>query len=744
MQKDIFYYVGTNVYRHRRPIVAFWLVLLIVCIVLAPRLLTPFKAFGFNDPKAPSAKAETVLNDEIGYNTNRFIILYHNHSLLATEQPFKREMDHSLKQINQFSLSHEIIYPDENKKQVSKDKHTAFAILLIENNNEINSTTLNELRHLVKNTPHLSVGISGEPIFLDDTKKQTQVDLFKAEYVATPVAIITMLVVFGTVVAASLPIILGGLCALNILLLLFLIGHVVSLSVFTINIALLLGLCLSIDYALLIINRYRDELGLGKTNSEAIALTIATAGKAVFFSGLAVLVSLSALLLFPVNMLFSVGIGGLASVFVAMISAIILLPAILAFLQEKIDWLPVRFFKKKRISNAKYKNWLVLKVVKKPLIFFIGILVLLLCLGYPFLHVKMGISDARILPTTLPSRQVFDILKRQFDENTLTPILALVEAKKRPILTDTNISAIYDFSSKLLKDPRVAEVTSIVNTDTRLTKNEYTQLYNHPKQLPESLKKYLDITTSHNMTVMTILSKYPINSKQTIDLINDLRHMKISKHLSLELTGQPVTTLDVMHAIAHVFPYAFAWIMVFTYLILLFFLRSVVLPLKAIIMTIISLCASYGFLVVIFQEGYLHQLLNFTPQGMLDISLLIIIFCALFGISMDYEVFLLSRIKEYYEKTGHNNESIIFGINRSYRIITSAALIVIFICIAFMFADIIMVKAFGLGIAIAVFVDAFIIRTILVPAVMSLLGKWNWYCPAWLQAILPNISMDDD
>jgi RND superfamily putative drug exporter len=203
------------------------------------------------------------------------------------------------------------------------------------------------------------------------------------------------------------------------------------------------------------------------------------------------------------------------------------------------------------------------------------------------------------------------------------------------------------------------------------------------------------------------------------------------------LTGVPVINKDIVTSIVDNLPYALLWIMVSTYIILLILLRSLFLPLKAILMNLLSLCACYGALVFIFQEGHFAHWLNFQPQGMLDISILVIIFCALFGFSMDYEVFLLSRIKEYYDATHSNNRSVIFGIEKTSKIITSAALIVIFLCGSFLVAEVLMVKAFGLGIAVAIFVDAFLIRTLLVPSTMILLKKWNWYLPRWLNKILP-------
>jgi len=279
-----------------------------------------------------------------------------------------------------------------------------------------------------------------------------------------------------------------------------------------------------------------------------------------------------------------------------------------------------------------------------------------------------------------------------------------------------------------------------VTIDKQLTKSQYYALYvAHKSLMTNAMKTLLETTTRKYLTVIHVVSKYSINSPETKTLITDLRKMKMQKGLTMEVMGTPVANMDVLNRIASVLPYALLWIMVFTYLILLILLRSVFLPIKAIVMNLLSLSACYGALVLVFQEGHLHQLLNFDPQGMLDISLLVIIFCALFGFSMDYEVFLLTRIKESYESNHDNKKSIVFGIEKSSRLITSAALIVIFICGSFLVADVLMVKAFGLGIAVAIFVDAFLIRTFLVPATMALMGKWCWYLPKWLNKILPNL-----
>ena len=272
-----------------------------------------------------------------------------------------------------------------------------------------------------------------------------------------------------------------------------------------------------------------------------------------------------------------------------------------------------------------------------------------------------------------------------------------------------------------------------------MTKEQYKALYAKSAHTNPNIKSFLKTSTRKQFTVISIVSNHSVNSPETQTLITQLNHMHHGKGISIQVTGVPVTNADVLHKISHLFPYALAWIIGLTYLILLLLLRSLFLPFKAILMNILSLSATYGVLVFIFQEGHLHQLLNFNPQGILDVSLLVIIFCALFGFSMDYEVFLLTRIQESYKKCRNNDQSIIYGIEHSSRIITSAAIIVIVTCGSFMVAEVLMVKEFGLGIAVAIFVDAFIVRSIFVPATMALVKEWNWYLPKWLDRVLPKI-----
>lgn len=743
MQNGVFYRFGKLIYTARYVILVSTAILVLVCLPFVPKAVSHLNDTGFIDHSSESAKADEFLKTHLNYHRNRFIAIFQAEKSFAKNPSLFSEINTAIKPIASRYPNAEIIYPNENKEQISADKRTAYAVIMLKNNKDLSEEKLRELIADIKKPPNLTLAIGGETVFISDTKKQTQNDLIIAEYIATPVAVITLLVVFASVIAALIPMLLDGICAVFILTILFLLGKFLSLSIFTLNIALLLGLCLSLDYALFIINRFREEMYQERNVVEALAVTLATAGKAVFFSGLAVLISLSGLLFFPINILFSVGLGGIIAVSVAVFVSVIVLPAILAIFKKRINLLSIRRTDGKSIiKNSRFWQWIVDRVVHRPWTYFISVLILLLLMGYPFLSVQFGISDYRILPNNLQSRQVFDLFESKFSENQLTPIIIVATSKKDDMLTKNNIGYLYELGDKIRRDKSVNRIDSIVNTSPQLSKQQYQQLYTIGKSnLNPELKKLLKLTTKDNFTVLTIVSKYPGDSPQTTALIKKLRTMNV-KGLDLQVTGNPANTVDVLAKISHIFPYAFFWVIILTYVILLFLLRSLFLPIKAIIVNMLSLFASYGMLVFIIQEGHLARLLNFEAQGLIDISLLIIIFCALFGFSMDYEVFLLSRIKEHYEQTGDSIKSICYGIVHSSKIITSAAVIVILICFSFLSAHILLVKAFGLGIAIAIFIDAFLIRTLMVPAVMTLLGKWNWYLPKWLDNSLPKLSFN--
>lgn len=724
----LFYKIGGAIYRRRYWIILIWIAFFLMCLPNLKDVISPFKSTGFMVDGSSSERADHFLNVQLGYGHNEFIILYHSKTLQARDPKFKRLIEQSLKGLDNIWIKHEIIYPEG--EQISSDQHTAYVVILLKTTRILSSEELNLFVQAIKKPKHMSMNLGGEPIFIENINEQTQKDLFKADLLAAPVSIITLLIIFGTVIATLVPVGLGAVCAVAVLTLLYIIGHLTSLSIFTLNIALLLTLCLSLDYALFIINRFREELRTSHAPIVKIQITMATAGRAVFFSGLAVSISLSALLFFPINILFSIGIGGLLAVLVAVLAALTLLPAILAVLNHRINSLPVR----RKSTYHKRGFWYIIakNVVQNPIRYFCSTLFFVLVLAYTILQIHIGITDFQVLPKQSKNQKFFDMYTQHFHEQELNPIMLIASTQQDNIFSKKSIAHLYDFVQKIQQLPYVDEVNSIVSLDPSLSKQDYMALYQRQPS-DTHIQQYLTQSTRSHFTVIKIISQYPPDAPETKILIESLQHLKHNPHLVIALTGTPVINSDVLSVIKHVFPYTAVWVLVLTYLILLILLRSLFLPFKAIFMNILSLCATYGVLVFVFQEGHFHTWLHFHPAGILDINLIIIIFCALFGFSMDYEVFLLTRIQEAYITTRDNNKSIVQGIIKSSRIITSAALIVIILCGSFMVADVLMVKEFGLGIAIAIFVDAFAIRTLLVPSTMALVKEWNWYCPKILK-----------
>jgi RND superfamily putative drug exporter len=431
---------------------------------------------------------------------------------------------------------------------------------------------------------------------------------------------------------------------------------------------------------------------------------------------------------------------------VCVLAALTLLPAVLAVLGRRVDaldlrrWLPGGERKGHESTGlwARLAHW----VMRRPVLTLVPILALLLGLGVPFLRVQLGAPDATILPTYVQSRQGYDLLTRYWGQGELSPLLVVLRSTDgtSPIAPD-RLANLYDFGRRLEVDERVQRVESVVNMDPRLTLGQYQLTYFGGDQnldaIGDPFGRFLaQATVRRDVVLLQVQSKYGQTDERSKQLVRDVRATQVPGFEML-VGGVTAGTLDYTDALFEGFPKTAGFVVVAIYLVLLITFRSVLLPIKAILMNTLSITASYGALVVVFQEGFLAGPLNFTPLGFVEASLPIVLFCVLFGLSMDYEVFLLSRIKEAYDNGEDNTTSVAHGLERSGRIITSAAAIVVLVSSSFIVGDIILTKALGLGTALAVFLDATVVRALLVPATMRLLGDWNWWAPAWLQKWLP-------
>ncbi|MHB8620282.1 MAG: MMPL family transporter, partial [Chloroflexota bacterium] len=358
------------------------------------------------------------------------------------------------------------------------------------------------------------------------------------------------------------------------------------------------------------------------------------------------------------------------------------------------------------------------------------------------LDINLSSPDASILPQSVPSRKGFDILRKSFGPGALDPVVVVIKAGS-PILSSRNVGRLYDFTHQLLRDPRIARIDSIVTIDSRMTRAQYQLLYSGAKGGGDLYARSAALaTTRGDVAVVDVISRYPALSDQSRGIVAEVRDLRGQYPWQVQVDGGAAEVTDVVNRLYSEFPRAILFISVSTYIILLILFRSVVLPLKALLMNALSLVASYGALVFVFQQGHLSGLLHFTPLGFIEASLPIIMFCTLFGLSMDYEVFLLSRIKEAHDAVHDNAWSVAEGLQRSGKIITSAALIVVCVSLSFVTADIVLIKALGLGVAVAVAVDATVVRALLGPATMRSLGEWNWWAPPAIRRFLPNVGAD--
>lgn len=730
----MFYHLGRFAARYRWWIVGVWMVAMAVALPFAPRASSVLQAGGFISPDAESQRAVDLLTQKLGLKSTIVQVIFTSQVYTADDPRFAQEANQALAGLRSWSEVASVTSFTNNPRQISLDRHAAYADVSLNIGSDAAPSLLPELERRLSKVPDLQTSVGGSPVFYADIQAVSERDLRRAEILAFPFAILALLLVFRTVVAAVLPALVGGAAVLVTLTLIFGLGQLTPLSIFVLNITTLFGLGLGVDYSLFMVSRFREELKRGRPPAEAVAITVATAGRAVTFSGLTVSIGLLGLVLFPINMLRSVGLGGVLVVVMAVLAALTLLPAALSILGERINALPVRLprWRRQRQSQAEHRGfWYRLShfVMRYPLRIFLPVLLILVALGLPFLNVSFSSPDASILPKDVPSRQAYDLLATRFDSQETTPIILAVQTRGN-VMTEANLRALYAYVRRIEADPRVARVDSIVSADPRLTLDQYELFYLHPQlNVDPYLKPLAQSTVSGNTLAVQVISKYNALDFRSQALAQTIRNTQPGHGMSVLVTGVSAANIDYVTSLYTAFPLAILIVALITYIVLFFFFRSVVLPLKAILMNTLSILASYGALVIIFQNGFLHQLLGFTPLGFVEASSPILLFCALFGLSMDYEVFLLSRVQEAFWQTGDNRQAVALGLERSGGIITSAAVIVIVVSACFATADMILVKALGLGMALAVALDATLVRGLLVPSTMRLLGNWNWWLP---------------
>ncbi len=723
-----------------------WALLLLLALPLAPQAPGALSAGGFILDDLESARAKALLEDELGAPPSALVVVFSSPDLLAGTPAFELAAAEAMRDVPGAPHVAAVVSHLLSPRQISTDRHTAYDIVFLDLPPDDSPEALPILRERLRDAPGLDVELAGGPAFYGDVQTVSEADLRRSEIISLPLAALALLLVFGSIVAAGVPLIVGGASVLVALAAIFVIASLTPMSIFVLNLATLLGLGLGVDYSLLMTSRFREELARrdpADTNAvaEAVRITVASAGRAVFFSGLTVLLGLLGLVLFEFMILRSVGIAGAVVVALAVAAALTLLPAVLVLVGRNLDRFAIRRVTATTGTDGPWAR-LARRVMRRPVAVLVPTLAILVVLGSPFLHVRFNAPDSSVLPAFVPSRAAFDRLQREFGEGEFAPI-SLAIRTAGPVVSPANLAALYDYSRRLAADPRVSRIDGLVDIDRRLGLAQYQLLYGDPNGPRDRfVATALARTTRSDLTTFTLTTPYGPNRDEGRALVADLRDpsgtLAPPAGISILVGGGAADVTDVVNRVAADFPRTALFIIVTTYLVLFMLLRSVILPAKALVMNTLSLTASFGALVWIFQDGNLSALLGFQPLGFVETTLPVILFCVLFGLSMDYEVFLLSRMKEAWDRTGDNAEAVARGLERSGRIVTSAALIVVVVAGSFAFADIVLIKALGLGVAIAVALDATVVRALLVPATMRLLGHWNWWMPTWLERFIGN------
>jgi RND superfamily putative drug exporter len=697
---------GRFIYRRRR------LVLLASLLVVAGAAVWGTGVFGalqsgggFTPPGSQSQQESNLATRAFGHDTADAVVLYRSNTMTMRNPAYARAVTGALAALPRDKVLSVVTYWTAHSPQfVGAGGHETYAVLRLAGGDEGAQMKTYQAISGELAAPGLTVHVGGDIPTFQAINTEVKSDIGRAEALSMPVLLILMLVIFGSLVAASLPLAIGGIAILGSFAALRLLTLFTSVSIYSINITTILGLGLAIDYGLFMVARFRDELSQQPSTDAALARTVATAGRTVAVSGVTVALALASLMLFPETFLRSMGYGGVATVLVAMLAALTVLPALLAVLGPRVNALRIRRSVRRppalEASGAWYR--IARSVMRRPVAYIAVIVIALLALGSPFRSITWGGTDARALPAGSAPRVVTEALARDFPVNSTTPIEAIIRFDG-PAAAPSQRAALAAYVTKLDRLPGVTagQVTGVAGNVARV-----------------------DLRFSANA-----------QSAAARNLVTQVRAVPAPPGSHVYVGGATAQLVDELSSLGSTLPWMALMVVITTFVLLFLAFGSVVLPVKAIVMNVLSLGATFGAIVWIFQEGHLSGLLHFTPTGSIDPTMPILMLAIIFGLSMDYEVFLLSRIRERYDITGDNQAAIAGGLQRTGGIITSLALLLVIVTGAFSASGITFIKLMGVGMIIALIVDATIIRVLLVPATMRLLGPANWWAPRPLRRL---------
>ncbi len=659
-------------------------------------------------------------------------LIFRGSTLTVTDPAYKATLESALAPLADdprvTSVSTPFTVPAEAQASyISRDQHEALVIVALKDSS---STAKGYIAAVLAeiHPGNLTMLATGGVLISEAFNKTLEGDLQRAEYLALPITLLMLVLIFASLIAASLPLGVGLLAIVGGVGGTLFLARFTDVSTYAINIITLIGLAVAIDYSLFVVNRFRDELTAGATREDAIAKSMSTAGRAITFSGVTVAIGLSAMLFFQGTFLASMGAAGTIVVSIAVLYGLTFLPAVLSVLGPWVDRLRLPFLGRRKPAGTGAWHSMALWVMKRPVVVLLPALAVLLLAGTPFLQLRLANGDVDQLPPSNQARQGYDTLIRDFPGQDQTNITVAAFYPGGSPLTADHVGAVYDLSRRFAAMPNVLRVSSIVDLDPSLSRADYQRLYSGPAaELPPAMQQALVSGAGPHLVLLDIVTNKQYTSDDARAIVKAVRAESVPGGQVLA-TGATAFDLDIVNFILQKTPVAVATVILITYVVLFLLTGSVVLPLKAVLTNLFSISASFGAMVWIFQEGHLSGLLGFTPQS-IDPSIPVILFSIVFGMSMDYEVLLISRIQEEYRRTGDNQAGVALGLEKSGRLITGAAAIMVAVFLAFGMANIVIIKAIGVGLAVAIAIDATVVRILIVPAVMRLLGRANWWAP---------------
>jgi putative drug exporter of the RND superfamily len=751
----LFARLGAALARYSLLVMVIWAAVVVASALLVPRFRAAVTGPPLEVLGSESYRVQQLLDARFSqpYDEQNLIV-FESETLTATDPIFRDVVADAIARARTLPGVVDVISPYDARAPglISIDGRVATAVVNLRGSNAERQALAPELilTTLGAAAPQVSVYVTGRSPLIVELVEQQEADLARAELLGLPLALLILLIASGAVVAAGLPLLLAVVGVIVTFGVLGAASFFTEFNLFVPNIATMIGLGVGIDYALFVVNRYREELGHGATPRAAVVTATATAGRTVFFSGVTVLLSLAGLLLVDARIFRELAVGAMTAVAVMLLGALTLLPAVLAWLGPRVNRLaiPGRTLQTVSFGGSRFWERWARSIMRRPALWAIVSVAVLLLLAAPVVRLNLSLDTDT---TALDKRSASvgrEILEREFNEGRISPLQVVYVSQDGP-LDDADLDAVARLSDMLANDWAVVEVTSVTTLLDRFAGDHSAETLALAAGLPqavEAARGLINLETGGDVAVIQAVPRWSPDTPGPVELVGRVRQQFAPSAIDASradvlVGGLSAQIADITAESQRKLPVVVGVIVLMSFVLLTIVFRSLVIPLKAIVMNGLGIAAAYGLLVVVFQEGAGSRLFDFQSTGSIQVYLPLLTFAVLFGLSMDYEVFLLGRIKEEWERTGDNEEAVARGLQRTGAVISAAAAIMVTIFAAFTFARLPEVKQLGFSLAAAVLIDATLIRIVLVPAALQLMGAWNWWIPGWLDKRLPRIEL---